>query len=162
MGAMIPPPELEAERRSRQPLQPSLPHHWRASVLLSPFGDGKPPMRNHSQLFVADVSYRHASGARASLSPSSPRGPHGRGVSGICFSRGLHHATPGAPFDLRPCFGAAGGGLLFWRLFSRGPANDASALQFFRAGGAYPRVWCRSHRSRQRAPFPYRQPWHAP
>jgi len=50
MGAMIPPPELEAERRSRQPLQPSLPHHWRASVLLSPFGDGKPPMRNHSQL----------------------------------------------------------------------------------------------------------------
>jgi hypothetical protein len=53
------PLELEAERRSRQPLKPpSLPHHWRASVLPSPFGDGKPPMRNHSQLCVADISYR--------------------------------------------------------------------------------------------------------
>jgi hypothetical protein len=58
---MIPPSELEAERRSRQPMKrPSLPNHWRASVLLSPFGDGKPPMRNHSQLCVADISYRHA------------------------------------------------------------------------------------------------------
>ena len=58
---MISPPELEAERRSRQPLEPpSLPRHWRASVLLSPFGDGKPPMRNPSQLCVADISYRHA------------------------------------------------------------------------------------------------------
>ena len=58
---MISPPELEAERRSRQPPEPpSLPHHWRASLLLSPFGDGKPPMRNPSQLCVADISYRHA------------------------------------------------------------------------------------------------------
>ena len=58
---MILPPELEAERRSRQPPEPpSLPHHWRASLLLSPFGDGKPPMRNPSQLCVADISYRHA------------------------------------------------------------------------------------------------------
>jgi hypothetical protein len=40
--------------------------------------------------------------------------------------------------------------------------NEVSALQSFRAGGACPPVWYRSHRSLRRSPFPCHPPWHWP
>jgi hypothetical protein len=52
------PTELIAQRQASTPASPPvLPSQWRASVLLTPFGDASPLMKNYSQLVVADVYY---------------------------------------------------------------------------------------------------------
>jgi hypothetical protein len=54
--ATLTPPQLAAGLVTTM-TPPVFPNSWRASVLLTPFGDAAPPMSNYDQLVVADVRY---------------------------------------------------------------------------------------------------------
>ena len=48
--------QLESNRQARKPANlPTLPPSWTAAALLSPFGDSISPMKNYSQLTVAEI-----------------------------------------------------------------------------------------------------------